>query len=295
MLPCLFVLLQHTSCPPNGDDCNSTHLYTYIKKGRVIMILVGLVALAVVVQVIIAKSWIVENTENLFGASIWYATSMLNVVVVGRSLSKSCVWLYITRLRPGIYANYRHWSMEQEVENIVQAWLHIKILPIWALWSIWTFPVVVATMAPVIAKATGYLDTLWQLILLWTLMFLASITWVLQEHSGIDRKRQELGSLRSVYRLRFKVSELLSMYECLRVAPRVFWEEYKCLPDVQVTETTNRKFRERAAPYSNSGANVLQRRSLIIAVLAVIVAVLTFAEASIDGGIVGRFVQELSK
>ena len=259
------------------------------------MILAALAALAVVAQVVITQSWIEEDTANLLGVGIWYATSVLNVVVVGRSLSKLYVWLHITRLRPRIYASYRHWNMEQEVENLMQAWLQIPMLPILVLWSLWTLPVVVTTLAPIIAEATGFLDTSGQLVLVWLVAFLASIAWVLQEQNGLDRKRQELEALRPIYHQRFPVSELLSMYECLRVAPRVFWREYKDLPDVQVNEATNRKFRERAAPYSNSGANAFQRRAFVIAVLAVLAAVLTFAEASIDGGLLRWFVQGLSK
>ena len=85
------------------------------------------------------------------------------------------------------------------------------------------------------------------------------------------------------------------MYECLRVAPRIFWEEYQSLPEAQVNEGTNRKFRERAAPYRSGGGNVLQRRAFAIAVLAVLAAVGTFIDASIDGGIVGWSVRGLSK
>ena len=259
------------------------------------MIFAGLVAVAVMTQLVIAKSWVEEDTTNLLEAGIWYATSILNVVVVGRSLSKSCIWLYMTRLRPEIYANYRYWSMEQEVEDQVQAWLYWPALLLLVIWSLWTLPIVVTTLAPIITDATGFLNTPGQIVLLWLAAFLASIVWVLQEQSRLDRKRRDLEVLRPTYHQRFPVSELLSMYECLRVAPRAFWEEYKNLPDVQVSEATNRKFRERAAPYSNSRGNVFQRRSFTIAVLAVLAAVFTFAEASIDGGLLEWFVRGLTK
>ena len=259
------------------------------------MILAGLVALAVVVQVVITKSWIEEGTHNLFAAAIWYAISLLNVVVIGRSLSKLFIWLYMTKLRPEAYANYQHWGMEKEIENQVQAWLHIAMLPLLALWSLCTIPAVVATAAPIIAKSIGFLDTTVQQVLVWLVAFLSATAWVFLEHDAIDRKRQELESLRSIYRRRFPVTELLSMYECLRVAPRIFWEEYKDLPDVQISEATNQKFRERAAPFSSSGGNTLQRRAIVIAVFAVLAAVVTFVDASIDGGIVGWFVQGLTK
>ena len=259
------------------------------------MVLAGLVALAVVAQVVITKSLIAEDTASPFQAVIWYATSVLNVVAIGRTLSKLFLWLYMTKLRPESYANYRHWGMEKEVENRVQAWLHIAMLPLLGLWSLWTLPIVITTLAPILAESIGFLDTSGQLTLVWLVAFFSAVAWVLQEHGTLDRKRQEFESLRPVYQRRFPVSELLSMYECLRVAPRIFWEEYRNLPDAQVNEATKQKFRERAAPYTRSGHSTFQWWAFAISVLAVFAAVGTFAEASINGGIVEWFVQGLSK
>ena len=259
------------------------------------MVLAGLVALAVVTQVVIAKSWIEEGAATFYEALIWYAISILNVVAVGRILAKLFLWLYMTKLRSRIYAAYRNWGMEKEVDYQFQAWLNFAMLPLLAFWSLWTIPAVVIAAAPVIAKFIGFLDKPRQLVLVWLVAFLSAMVWVFQEHNTLNRKLWDLESLRPVYRRRFPVSELLSMYESLRVAPRIFWEEYKSLPDPQVNEATNRKFRERAAPYRSGGGSVLQRRAFAIAVLAVLAAVGTFLDASIDGGIVGWFVRGLSK
>ena len=231
------------------------------------MILAGLVALAVVAQVVIIKTLLTDNADaNLLEAGVWCGTSILNVAVLGRSVSKSLAWLYIAKLRPGIYAGYRRWSMEQEAENLTQAWMHLPALPLLAVWGLWTLGATMTRFAPVVAGATGLLYTPGQIILFWLLAFLVSLIWVYYEHETFDRKRRELEGLRPVYRHRFPVSELLSMYDCLRVAPRVFWEEYKDLPAVQVSEATNRKFRERAASYGTRGGDTLHRKTLIIAV-----------------------------
>ena len=275
---------------------NADHLTGYFDRiGWFTMVLIALVTLAVVTQVVIMKTWSGDDeAANLLGVWIWYAISVLNVIVVGLSISKLLAWLYISKLRPGIYASYRHWSMEKEVENLVQAWLHIPMLVLLALWSFWTLGFALSFM-PAIVATTGFLDTPGPLVLFWPVAFLASTLWVLQEHDALGRKRRELAGLRQVYHQRFPVSELLSMYECLRVAPRVFWEEYKDLPAVQVNETTNRRFRERAAPYSSRGGDGFQRKTLIVAGVAVLVAALTFIETSIDGGSVAWFVQGLTK
>ena len=259
------------------------------------MILVGLVVLAVVAQAVITKTWLEDDTVNLLEAWIWYAISLLNATIVGRRTYKIWAWLYMTKLRPRIYCGYQRWSMEQEVENLTQARLHIPMLVLLALWSLWTIPTVVSAIAPVIAEATDFLDEPWHLVLFLPLVFLASILWIAQEYDALDRKWRELEGLRPVYKRCFPVSELLSMYECLRVAPRIFWEEYKDLPDMYVNEVNNRKFRERAASYSGRASHALQRRALIVAVLAVVAAVLTLIEASTGGELVGWFVEGLSK
>ena len=260
------------------------------------MILAVLVALAVVAQVAIMKTLEAQDTSaGLLEASIWCGTSFLNVAAVGRSAFNSLTWLYITKLRPRIYAGYRRWSMEREFENLSQVWTHVAISPLLVLWSLWTLGTTMTTFAPVVAGATGLLETPVQIIVFWLVAFLASFAWVNSEHDAFDRKRRELEELRPIYRRRFPVSELLSMYDCLRVAPRIFWEEYKDLPDVQVNEATNRRFRTRVAPYGTREGAALHRKTLIIAVAAVLVAVVTFVEASIDGGFVGWFVGGLSK
>ena len=139
------------------------------------MVLAGLVALAVVAQVVITKSLIAEDTASPLQAVIWYATSVLNVVAIGRTLSKLFLWLYMTKLRPESYANYRHWRMEKEVENRVQAWLHIAMLPLLGLWSLWTLPIVITTLAPILAESIGFLDTSGQLTLVWLVAFFSAV------------------------------------------------------------------------------------------------------------------------
>lgn len=173
------------------------------------------------------------------------------------------------------------------------------ILVIWpdavaaALWSPISLVITISVVAPVIVGSTPFLNTTGQLVIYWILVALSVIAWALQDHSAFDKKRAEIAGLRSTFRKRFPRSELLSMYECLKSAPDVFWQDYKKLPDVQISETTNNKFRERTAPYANWGSNVVQRRALLIAGAAALVAILTFVEASLDGGSVEWVVREL--
>ena len=167
-------------------------------------------------------------------------------------------------------------------------------MPLLALCSLWTLGLAMAFVR-VITATTRFLDTPVPFVLIWPSVFPASIIWVLQELDALDRKRRELEGLRDVYRRRFPVLELLSMYDCPGLAPRVFWEGYKKLPDVQMHEATNRRFRERAAPYDGGLGDSFQRKALIISGVAVLVAALTVVEASIEGGSVEWFVQGLSE
>ena len=81
---------------------------------------------------------------------------------------------------------------------------------------------------------------------------------------GTRRQLERLDSLREIFHQRFPKSELLSMYESLNPAPKLFWDEYSRLPDEDVNEQSNQNFRVRAAPYVQKQS----RRYTIYAVAA---------------------------
>ncbi len=93
-----------------------------------------------------------------------------------------------------------------------------------------------------------------------------------QRIKNITDKTRALDDLRSVFHQRFSPSELLSIYEALRLTPRLFWEEYANLPDHQISQNTNRIFRARAAPFGHSQSS---RYNKIVIVVAVITLVFT--------------------
>ena len=129
--------------------------------------------------------------------------------------------------------------------------------------------------------------------MIWLLYVIASI--FMGYHSsrgdlrGAYARLEMFECLRHIFRNRFTVTEILSMCECLRVAPRIFWEEYTNLPAVQVNEATNRKFKERAAPYQTRRGEVTQRTMLLVAVAAVLLAVPTVINVLLDGTLVASF------
>ena len=99
-----------------------------------------------------------------------------------------------------------------------------------------------------------------------------SIEW--QRFENTRRKVERLDGLRQVFHDRFSLSELLSVYESLQHSPPLFWEEYTQLPDDDVDEETNRKFRERSIPYHYSQSSRHNRKIVVVTVLALIVGVI---------------------
>ena len=89
----------------------------------------------------------------------------------------------------------------------------------------------------------------------------------------ITDKVQALDNLKAAFHQRFAVTELLSMYETLRQAPDLFWEEYTQLPDEAVREETNREYRVRAEPYRNAQSRQENRLAITIATLTLIAAI----------------------
>ena len=95
-----------------------------------------------------------------------------------------------------------------------------------------------------------------------------------QRFDDVQRKVNRLEGLRGIFHERFSASELLSVYESLQHSPTLFWEEYTQLPDEEVGEETNRKYRERAVPFRDSQSIKYNRITITVAALTFVVAVL---------------------
>ena len=110
------------------------------------------------------------------------------------------------------------------------------------------------------------------------LLFL--IAWALgfnfeaQRTEAVLRKVERLEGLREVFRNRFRPSDLLSVYESLKHAPPLFWDEYTQLADEEINEETNQKYRERAGPYRYSLSIRHNRVIISLGVLAIAITLL---------------------
>ena len=246
------------------------------------MLLIQLTVISVVAQVMTFEIMIGDADVPLGVAGAWYVATTVTVASLTVRLLRLAVWLNMTKRRPKLLARFRHWGMGREVVDRPD----ISLTVIWIAWCGASVYLAVSVVVPVIhdtTMITGYLRP----VVIWVCAMVFPASRMADDYRDHDMKRRELDSLRPVFHNRFPVSEILSMYECINAAPRIFWEEYTNLPDVQVNEATNRKFRERVASYAVRENTITQRTMLLVAVVTIIVAVLislpTLSDAVTDG------------
>lgn len=142
------------------------------------------------------------------------------------------------------------------------------IFAVWFAFSAW---VAYGLALPVV---DGLIGDLGQPVLLssWLFTLLLAMLWRHERLRKANRKIHELDSLGPIFHQRFPPSELLSMYECMASAPPLFWAEYKNLKEWQISEATNRKYRERVAPYNIREHSSFQRIALRLTLATILLA-----------------------
>ena len=190
-------------------------------------------------------------------------------------ISKLLLRFFITKKRTEALNRLRHWGLEEEAlggSSFFEALISLA-------WLSFTLYLTVTRALPVIgAYSPGESSPLvWAI--LWCSLGYLHARYVLNGYHYANSKRQALEALPKPFHDRFSVSEILSMYECLRAAPAIFWEEYVNLPDWQVSKSTNREFRERVAPYVVNQGEKHQRNILLLTVLIIVLTVLTVGVA----------------
>ena len=172
---------------------------------------------------------------------------------------------------------YRKWGVEEDLY-----WPHP------GAWFIgWSIVVVVgASVTFVVAFFSTLLitdasrvgvDQIYDTFTFFTSSLILGAAIELQRFEGIQRKVKRLDGLREVFHDRYSTSDLLSVYESLQHSPPLFWEEYTQLPDEEVDEETNRKYRERAIPYRYSQSSKHNRTIIVVAVLTLLVTAVLLA------------------
>ncbi len=249
----------------------------------------SLLVVALVAQVVTFEALLDDATISIGVVSIWYVASILTTLFLSASLFQASMWLFMKRLRPALLARYRHWGMEEEVLGHG----HILYLIVSLAWCLGTLSLTFVKAASVVEQLIPGSGDPMTLILTWVMVFFITIYWRSLDYGSLSMKRKKLDDLHPFFHKRFQVSEILSMYECLRGAPAIFWEEYTKLGRKQINEASNRKFRERVAPYSVHRTEVTQRTILLITVVAVFIAVPTLLNILVEGEFLWWLQQEI--
>ena len=157
---------------------------------------------------------------------------------------------------------------------------HLPLLVAMTLWVSFTIGFIVWFIAP----ATDVAEA--KAMPLVVIFFLLPITWGMSDYRNGEIKREKLDALQHAFHARFPVSEILSMYECMRLVPPIFWDEYTKLPVADVNKATNQEFRNRASSYHVLDSRIHQRMVLTIAVIAVVAATPSLAFLFLEGTLI---------
>ena len=171
-------------------------------------------------------------------------------------------------------ASYRKWGVERDLfwpGPLVWFILHGSFLAIGTLFFFW-LAFASTTLIPVVSTpgAEQFADTF--VIAFYGLMIGSIVEF--NKFSGIDQKVKDLDGLRDTFLERSSISDLLSTYEALSPAPKLFWEEFTQLADEDISEDSNLRFRERAAPYRYTQSRRYNQTILAIAILTLAVSAL---------------------
>lgn len=243
------------------------------------MMLVALVSQSVTLQTFDLRAEPSQTSVSLGTILIWFAASFIYTFVCGRNGYKLALWMYVRKARPNILARYQHWGMEREVfGDSTLLWLiNATILGFLSIGGIFWY------IAPATTPIT--VDPMPTAIYLALSLGLPVYGGVL-DHRGLETRREKLDALHPAFQARFPVSEILSMYECLRSTPPLFWHEYTELPERQINKATNQEFRNRASSYHLLESQINQRIMLTVGVVAVIAAVPSLTFLFLEGTLI---------
>ena len=203
-------------------------------------------------------------------ALLFWVASVLTASGLSLCMARLALRFDTRKDRPRLICRFRHWGMDETILDGPSIWATL----IFSVWFVFSALTAYNLALPVIA---GLIGDMGQAVLLstWLLILMMAILWHHERVRKANRKIQELDSLDPVFHQRFAPSELLSMYECMSLAPPLFWTEYKNLKEWQISEATNRRYRERVAPYNIREHSTLQRIALWLTLATILLAAIT--------------------
>ena len=219
------------------------------------------------------------TSMSLAGVLIWHAAACVYMFISGRNVYKLGLRIYVSKTRSDIVSRYNHWGMEKEVfgESTLFWLMSGAVLGSLTIGGI--FWLIAPATAPISVEPTT------------TAIYLAIFFWMpvyggMQDYRNAENKRERLDALHPAFHARFPVSEILSMYECLRLAPAIFWQEYSKLPDGRINTATNQEFRTRVNSFHLLDSQINQRMMLAVAVIAIIAVVPSLTFLFLEGTLI---------
>ena len=223
------------------------------------------------VCLLFAQGWTVLNLLERNLADVVIIVCCLStcgvLVLLGIGFARWRAWWCVRGEDDALRDRFYRWGMEGDFPRRPSVKLSLFLL-LWGCWS-------VLLSACLTFPAGDWLSDVGalRLMLLWFFVFGLSFILTARGHGDRLSKVRCLDGLRPVFHRRFPPSEIVSMYEAMDGASAILWREYVSLPDVQVTEVTNRRFRERALPYTLGRSHILQSFGFLMATVAVLVAI----------------------
>ena len=233
---------------------------------------------------------ILEDDTGLSTVIVWYVSTSVAFALLGALSGNWCSWYAARQDQDDLFGRFNYWGVVQNFPSRPSVWLSVLLL-LWGALSVYF-------MSCLGFFGQGWLSDVGTLRVLLTWLFTSGLACILRytRWSQCLSEVLSLDGLRPVFHRRFPPSEILSMREAMRNAPNLFWEEYAALPDVQVTEANNRRFRERVLPYATGRGHGLQSLSVLVAVAAglaaVVMGILSFLELFGGGTVVTEWWEE---
>ena len=175
-------------------------------------------------------------------------------------------------------SSYRKWGVERDLFWPMPLVWFVLYGIVFVIGTVVTFLMAFASTTLMPGVSTVGTEQFWDTLVIASYGLTIGFVVEISKFSGIDRKVKDLDGLRDTFLECSSISDLLATYEALRPAPKLFWEEFTQLPDDDVGEDSNFRFRERAAPYRYT-----QSRQHNLTILTI--AILTLAVSALLGGI----------
>ena len=215
--------------------------------------------------------------SNIFTAGpitiLLFAAMIAYTFLLGRYSVEATVRAFSKRK-----TSYRKWGVERELFWPVPLIWFILYGFVFAIGTIFLFSLAFASTTLIPGVSTPGTEQFGDTFVIAFYGLMIGFIVEFRKFSGIDQKVKDMDGLRDTFLERSSVSDLLSTYEALRPAPKLFWEEFSQLADEDIGEDSNLRFHERAAPYRYT-----QSRQHNLTILAI--AVLTLAVSALLGGI----------